>query len=64
VLSISALQFSKALAQLDAVQQKLEISLGNGSKLLMETQSKFAENVEHIQKNFETLDQRLAAIKK
>ena len=30
----------------------------------METQSKFAENVEHIQKNFETLDQRLAAIKK
>jgi hypothetical protein len=58
------LQFSKALAQLDAVQQKLEISLSNNQKLLNETKAKFADNVERIQKNFETIDQRLTAFKK
>ena len=63
-LNISALQFSKALAQLDAVQQKLEISLSNNQKLLNETKAKFADNVERIQKNFETIDQRLTAFKK
>jgi len=62
--NISALQFSKALAQLDAVQQKLEIRLSNNQKLLNETKAKFADNVERIQKNFETIDQRLTAFKK
>jgi hypothetical protein len=58
------LQFSKALAQLDAVQQKLEVSLGNNQKLLTDTQAKFATNVERIQKNFDGMDQRLNALKK
>ena len=64
LLPFSALQFSKALAQLDAVQQKLENSLGSNQKMLSETQAKFSENVERIQKNFENIDQRLTAIKK
>ncbi len=63
-LPFSALQFSKALAQLDAVQQKLENSLSSNQKMLSETQAKFSENVERIQKNFENIDQRLTAIKK
>lgn len=59
-----AFQFSKALTQLDSVQQKLEISLSNNQKMLGETQNKFSENVERIQRNFDTIDQRLTVIKK
>ena len=36
-----ALGFSKAMAQLDTVQQKLDENLSNNQKLLQETQSKF-----------------------
>ena len=61
---ILAVQFSKALAQLDAVQQKIEISLGQNTKLLTETQSKFTENVAKILLNFDNIEHRLTAIKK
>jgi dynactin-2 len=59
-----ALQFSKTLTQLDSVQQKLELNLSGNKKILDDTKSKFSENLETIQKNFDSLDQRLAKLKK
>ena len=63
VLSVSASQFSKALTQLDTVQQKLDSSLGSNQKILVETQTKFSENLSNIQKNFENIEERLSALK-
>jgi len=57
-----ASQFSKALTQLDTVQQKLDSSLGSNQKILMETQAKFSENLSNIQNNFENIEQRLNAL--
>ena len=62
-LSVSASQFSKALTQLDTVQQKLDSSLGSNQKILVETQTKFSENLSNIQKNFENIEERLSALK-
>ena len=59
-----ALNFNKALVQLDSFQQKLESSLAGNQKVLEETKSKFAENIGTIQKNFEAMDQRLSKLKK
>ena len=59
-----ALQFSKTLVQLDALQQKLEVNLSNNGKTLEETRSKFATNLETIQQNFDSIDQRLNKLKK
>lgn len=58
-----ASQFSKALTQLDTVQQKLDSSLGSNQKILVETQGKFSENLSNIQKNFENIEERLNALK-
>merc|ERR1711973_758348 len=57
-----ASQFSKALTQLDTVQQKLDSSLGSNQSLLAETQTKFSENLSNIQNNFENIEQRLNAL--
>merc|ERR1712157_68311 len=57
-----ASQFSKALTQLDTVQQRLDSSLGSNQKILMETQAKFSENLSNIQNNFENIEQRLNAL--
>jgi len=58
-----ASQFSKAVTQLDTVQQKLESNLANNQKILHQTQSKFADNLSNIQKNFDNIEQRLNALK-
>jgi len=58
-----ASQFSKALTQLDTVQQRLDSSLGSNQSLLTETQTKFSENLSNIQKNFENIEERLNALK-
>jgi len=58
-----ASQFSKALTQLDTVQQRLDSSLGSNQKILTETQAKFSENLSNIQKNFENIEERLNALK-
>ncbi|CAB4061437.1 DCTN2 [Lepeophtheirus salmonis] len=59
-----ALQFNKALSQLDAVQEKLVASLGNNKKLLEETQSKINNNMGTIQSNFTSVEQRLEKLNK
>ena len=59
-----ALQFSKTLVQLDSLQQKLESNLSTNQKTLEETKTKFSENLGTIQKNFDTIDQRLTKLKK
>jgi len=59
-----AMQFSKTLVQLDSLQQKLESNLSTNQKTLEETKAKFSENLGTIQKNFDTIDQRLTKLKK
>ena len=59
-----SLQFSKTLLQLDSLQQKLQTNLSTNEKVLQETQGKFSENLETIQKNFDAIDQRLNKLKK
>ena len=60
----SALQFSKTLAQLDSVQQKLVSNLANNESLLKETQNKFSANITSIQENFQNVEQRLSKLGK
>ena len=55
----SALQFTKAISQLDNVQQKLESNLSGNGTMLKETQTKFQENLSSIQNNFDNLEQRM-----
>ncbi|XP_076360765.1 dynactin subunit 2 [Tachypleus tridentatus] len=59
-----ALQFSKTLTQLDAVQQKITSSFKNNESLLQEVQENFSKNMEVIKANIASLDQRMEALKK
>ncbi|XP_050043899.1 dynactin subunit 2-A [Dermacentor andersoni] len=59
-----ALQFSKAVSQLDLVQQHLSLSLKSNEKNLAEVQKNFAENTETITKNLALLEAKMAALKK
>lgn len=61
---VSALTFSKALAQLSALQEQITASLGGNEMQLKEAQKAFAQNLELVQKNMEGLDSRIAALKK
>lgn len=63
LLHEKALGFSKAMTQLDSVQQKLDDNLASNQKLLKETQSKFSENLSNIQNNFNHIENRLSALK-
>ena len=60
----NALQFTKAISQLDTVQQKLEMNLAGNGAMLKETQTKFTENISNIQNNFDNLEKRLDNLKK
>lgn len=59
-----ALQFSKAVSQLDLVQQHLSLALKSNEKNLTEVQKSFAENMETITKNLALLEVKMAALKK
>lgn len=59
-----ALQFTKALSQLDSVQEQLKHSLDNNAALLTETQKKFADNLGNIQQNFTAVEKRLEKLGK
>lgn len=59
-----ALQFSKAVSQLDLVQQHLSLELKNNAKELTEVQKNFVENTETITKNLALLDKKMDALKK
>jgi len=59
-----ALQFSKALTQLDVTQQQIQASLQDNQKLLKEVQGNFANNIEVVKNNISNLDQRMSKLKK
>lgn len=59
-----ALQFSKALTQLDTVQQQITSSLKKDEKLLQTVQDVFAKNTEMFKNNMASLETRIAALKK
>ncbi|CAN7996337.1 unnamed protein product [Ixodes pacificus] len=59
-----ALQFSKAVSQLDQVQQHLSLALKNNDKHLTEVQTNFGQNIETINKNMTLLEGKIAALKK
>ncbi|XP_067119337.1 dynactin subunit 2-A [Centruroides vittatus] len=59
-----ALQFSKALTQLDTVQQQITSSLKKDEKLLLTVQDVFTKNTEMFKNNMASLDARIAALKK
>lgn len=61
---VSAMSFSKALAQLNALQEQISASLGGNEAQLKEAQKAFAQNLELVQKNMEGLDSRITALKK
>lgn len=63
-MHVSALQFSKTMAHLESVQQKLGTSLANNESLLKEVQGQFSKNIESIQQNFQNVEDRMAKIKK
>ncbi|GFW79407.1 dynactin subunit 2 [Trichonephila clavipes] len=58
-----ALQFSKALTQLDATQQQITNSLKNNGTLLKEVQGTFLKNTEMIETNIASLNSRIATLK-
>ncbi|GBM30971.1 Dynactin subunit 2 [Araneus ventricosus] len=57
-----ALQFSKALTQLDTTQQQITSALKNNEKLLKEVQGTFLKNSEMIETNIASLNSRIAAL--
>lgn len=59
-----ALQFSKALTQLDTVQQQITTSLKKDEKLLQTVQEAFTKNTEMFKTNIESLESRISALKK
>jgi len=56
--------FSKALAQLGALQEQITASLGGNEVQLKEAQKAFGQNLDIVKKNMEGLDTRIAALKK
>lgn len=59
-----AFQFSKAVTQLDQVQQHLSVALKNNDKHLTEVQANFGQNIDTINKNMALLEGKIAALKK
>ncbi|CAL1267269.1 unnamed protein product [Larinioides sclopetarius] len=57
-----ALQFSKALTQLDTTQQQITGALKNNEKLLKEVQGTFLKNSEMIETNIASLNSRITAL--
>lgn len=58
-----ALQFSKALTQLDTTQQQIANSLKNNETMLKEVQETFGKNTEMIEANITSLNSRIAILK-
>ena len=55
---------SASLLQLDALQTQLSLQMANNHSLLQQTKQKFDKNLENINKNFESLFQRIEQVKK
>ncbi|KAG8187399.1 hypothetical protein JTE90_016943 [Oedothorax gibbosus] len=58
-----ALQFSKALTQLDTTQQQITNALKNNETMLKEVQGTFVKNTEMIETNITSLNTRIASLK-
>ena len=56
-LHVQAGQFSNSLLQLDALQSQLSVQMANNHTILQQTKKKFEQNLENINKNFESLFQ-------
>lgn len=59
-----ALEFSKALSQLDSMQNQLTGKLQDNKKLLSDVSENLTANVNTIQNNINNLDQRITALNK
>ncbi|CAB3378753.1 Hypothetical predicted protein [Cloeon dipterum] len=59
-----ALTFSKALAQLSALQEQITASLNGNESQLKEAQKAFSQNMDVVKKSMEGLDARIASLKK
>lgn len=57
-------QMSSSLVQLDALQTQLSLQMANNHTLLQQTKQKFEKNLENINKNFESLFERIEQVKK
>ena len=55
---------SASLVQLDALQTQLSLQMANNHSLLQQTKQKFDKNLDNINKNFESLFQRIEQVKK
>lgn len=58
-----ALQFSKALTQLDTTQQQIANSMKNNETALKEVQATFSKNTEMIESNISSLNARITSLK-
>ncbi|XP_035226105.1 dynactin subunit 2-A-like [Stegodyphus dumicola] len=58
-----ALQFSKALTQLDTTEQQITNALKNNEVMLKEVQATFLKNIEMIETNITSLNARIQALK-
>jgi len=63
-LHSQAAELSQSIVELEAVQKQLVVQLSNNSSLLKEIEKRFKTNLANIEKNFDSLNLRIEAIKK
>jgi len=63
-LHVQAGHFTNSLLQLDTTQSQLSVQMANNQTILQQTKKKFEQNLENINKNFESLFQRIENVKK
>lgn len=59
-----AMEFSSSLKALESAQSELSQNLGTHSQLLTDMNQTFTNNVDVIKSNMDTLDKRVAGLKK
>lgn len=59
---ITATNFSKIIAELEATQQTLTLSIGNNKALLQGVQEAFAVNLENVNKEVTKLEERMKKV--
>merc|ERR1719394_2074999 len=63
-LHVQAGHFTNSLLQLDTLQSQLSVQMANNQTILQQTKKKFEQNLENINKNFESLFQRIENVRK
>ena len=59
-----AMEFSSSLKALESAQTELGQNLGTHSQLVTDVHKTFSDNIDVIKSNMESLDKRIAALKK